>query len=68
MSVTMAQIDRRVDSAQELESVTHTMKGMAAVSVRHFERAADAMGIYESTLDRGLQVVARHLDADDVAW
>ena len=26
MSVTMAQIDRRVDSAQELESVTHTMK------------------------------------------
>lgn len=68
MSVTLAQIDRRVDSAQELESVTHTMKGMAAVSVRHFERAADAMGIYESTLDRGLQVVARHLDADDVAW
>lgn len=68
MSVTLAQIDRRVDSAQELESVTHTMKGVAAVSVRHFERAAVAMGVYEATLDRGLQVVARDLDAADVSW
>lgn len=64
MSVTLAQIDRRVDSAQELESVTHTMKGMAAVSVRHFERAASAMDTFEATIDRGLQVVARNLDAE----
>lgn len=68
MSDTLAQVDRRVDSAQELDSVTHTMKGMAAVSVRHFEQAAVAMEAYEAAIDRGLQVVARDLDAEAVAW
>lgn len=68
MSGTFVQIDRRVDTAQELESVTHTMKGMAAVSVRRFEQAAVAMEAYEANIDRGLQVVARDLDAEAIAW
>ncbi len=67
MSVTLAQIDRRVASAQELESVTHTMKGMAAVSVRHFELAASAMDTYEATMERGLQILAHDLDAGVLA-
>lgn len=58
MSVTLEQVDRRVGAAEELLSVTHTMKGLAAVNARHFERAAAALDDYEAIVDRGLQVLA----------
>lgn len=62
MSVTLEQVDRRVGAAEELLSVTHTMKGLAAVNARHFEQAAAALDEYEAIIDRGLQVVASQPD------
>lgn len=58
MSATLEQVDRRVGAAEELMSVTHTMKGLAAVNARHFEQAAAALDDYEAIVDRGLQVIA----------
>ena len=58
MSATLEQIDRRVGAAEELLSVTHTMKGLAAVNARHFEQAAAALDDYEAIVDRGLQALA----------
>ncbi len=57
MSATLEQIDRRVGAAEELLSVTHTMKGLAAVNARHFEHAAATLDTYEAVVERGIQVV-----------
>ncbi len=42
--------------------MTHTMRGMAAVGMRHFEVAASALDEYETIVERGLQVVLRDPD------
>lgn len=57
MSVTLQQVDRRVGAAEELLSVTQTMKSLAAVNARHFEQAAAALDDYEAIVERGLQVI-----------
>jgi F-type H+-transporting ATPase subunit gamma len=50
---------RRMSSAEELRSVTRTMKGLAAVNVRQFEQAAGVIDEYQSVVERALQVVLR---------
>lgn len=52
-------LNRRVAAAEELESVTHTMKGLAAVNVRQFERAARALDGYWRVIETGLHVALR---------
>jgi len=57
VSATLEQVDRRVGAAEELLSVTHTMKGLAAVNARQFEQAAATLDEYEAIVERGIQVV-----------
>lgn len=59
MSQSEQRLRRRMSSAEELGSVTRTMKGLAAVNVRHFEQAAGVIDEYQSVVERGLQVVLR---------
>ena len=40
MSRTVERLRRLITSAEELSSVTRTMKGLAAVNVRQYEQAA----------------------------
>lgn len=47
----------RLDTAGELHSVVKTMKALAAVNIRHFERAAKGMDDYLETVLLGLGVV-----------
>lgn len=49
-------------AAQELQSVTHTMSGLAAVNLRQFEIAAEALDVYEDIVERGLQIVVSDPD------
>lgn len=60
MSQSEQRLRRRLSTAEELRSVTRTMKGLAAVNVRHFEQAAGVIDEYQSVVERGLQVVLRH--------
>lgn len=62
MSGTLEQVDRRVGAAEELLSVTQTMKGLAAVNAHHFEQSAERLDRYEAIIERGLQVVAGQSD------
>lgn len=50
-------IRRRVQGAEDLLSVVKTMKGLAAVNVRHFERAVESLSEYSRTVELGLQIV-----------
>lgn len=70
MTETLQQLGRRIASTEELNSVTSTMKGLAAVNVRHFQRAAQVMDRYQRTIERGIQIVLRDTSGADLraAW
>ena len=50
-------LKRRIRASQELQSVVKTMKSLAAVNIRQFEKAVEALGDYNRTIEMGLQVV-----------
>lgn len=48
---------RKIKNAEDLQSIVHTMKVLASVSIRQFERSAESLGEYFRTVEMGLQVV-----------
>ncbi|MFW6181105.1 MAG: F0F1 ATP synthase subunit gamma [Spirochaetota bacterium] len=54
---TLEGLKRRIQSIQELGSVVRTMKAMAAVGIRQYERAVSSLSDYVGTIEMGLQVV-----------
>lgn len=70
MTDSLQDLERRIEAAAELHAITRTMRGMAAVNLRHHERAAEAIAAYDGTITRGLEAVLRddglaRLPADD---
>ena len=59
MTETLQQLDRRIESATELHSITRTMRGIAAVNLRHYELAARAVNHYEAIVEDGLHIALR---------
>ena len=53
-------LQRKIKSTEDLRSVVKTMKALAAVNIRQFEKAVDALKRYSRTVDMGLQVALRH--------
>lgn len=52
-------LKRRIQSAQDLLGVVKTMKALAAVSIRQYQRAVESLGEYSRTVEMGLQIVLR---------
>jgi F-type H+-transporting ATPase subunit gamma len=52
-----------LDVTQELHSVVKTMKALAGVNIRQYERAAHAVAEYNHTVEAGLQIALRDLPA-----
>jgi F-type H+-transporting ATPase subunit gamma len=50
-------IKRRIDSVTDLASIVRTMKTLAAVSIRQYEQAVEALEDYNRTVTLGLQVL-----------
>lgn len=48
---------RKIQSAEDLLSVVKTMKGLAAVNIRHYEHAVEALFEYSRTVEMGLHVL-----------
>ena len=57
---TMDSLKRKIKSAQDLQSVVKTMKALAAVSIRQYQRAVESLADYNKTVELGLQVALRH--------
>jgi F-type H+-transporting ATPase subunit gamma len=53
------QLKRKIKSAGDLLSVVKTMKVLAAVSIRQYERATESLVEYNRTVEMGLQVVLK---------
>lgn len=56
---TLESLQRDMDTAGDLQSIVRTMKVLAAVSIRQYERALEALVDYQLTVDLGLQVVLK---------
>lgn len=54
---TIEGLQHKIKSAEDLLSVVTTMKSLAAVSIRQYERAVAALAEYNRAIELGLQVV-----------
>jgi F-type H+-transporting ATPase subunit gamma len=52
---------RSIAVTEELQSVVKTMKALAGVNIRAYERAAHAVAEYNRTVDMGLQIALQRL-------
>jgi len=57
---TLEGLKRKIGSAEDLQSVVRTMKALAAVSIRQFEKAVESLADYNRTILLGLQVALRN--------
>lgn len=58
---TLEQLRKRLESTEQLRTVVKTMKSIAAVRIRQFERAAEALSEYQRTVEMGLQILTSRL-------
>ncbi|HOP35589.1 MAG TPA: F0F1 ATP synthase subunit gamma [Syntrophales bacterium] len=54
---TLEKLNRRRESTRDLQSVVKTMKALAAVRIRQYERAVESLGDYTETVEKGLRAV-----------
>jgi F-type H+-transporting ATPase subunit gamma len=57
---TLETLRRRIRSTQDLQSVVKTMKSLAAVSIRQYERAAQSLEEYNRVVEMGLHIALRN--------
>ncbi|HUT69721.1 MAG TPA: F0F1 ATP synthase subunit gamma [Desulfatiglandales bacterium] len=56
---TIEGLKKKIQSTEDLLSVVKTMKALAAVSIRQYERAVESLNDYNRAVEMGLQVVLR---------
>lgn len=57
---TLETLKRRTDTAETLRDLVRTMKTLAAVSVRRYERVVSALADYGTTVELGLRALLHH--------
>lgn len=57
---TLDNLQRAIATARQIKDIVRTMKVMAAVSIRQYERAVASLAEYSRTVEMGLQVVIHH--------
>ncbi len=60
-------LKRRIDSTEDLQSVVKTMKSLAAVNIRQYEKAVESLKEYSRAIDMALGIVLRH-DPDTTVY
>lgn len=56
---TLEALQRDMDTSADLQGIVRTMKVLAAVSIRQYERAQESLQEYNRSVEMGLQVVLR---------
>ncbi len=56
---TIESLRRKIKSTQDLLSVVKTMKALAAVSIRQYQRSVESLVDYNDAVERGLQILLR---------
>ena len=53
-------LQRKIETAEDLQSIVKTMKALAAVSIRQYEKAVIALRSYNYTLRMGIQILFKN--------
>jgi F-type H+-transporting ATPase subunit gamma len=61
---TIESLKRTIKSTEDLLSVVKTMKALAAVSIRQYQKAVESLADYNATVELGLQVVLKKKQED----
>jgi F-type H+-transporting ATPase subunit gamma len=56
---TIEQLRDKIEAAEGLQQVVKTMKGLAAVNIRQYQRADESLAEYVITVEQGLQVLLK---------
>jgi F-type H+-transporting ATPase subunit gamma len=64
---TLEALKRKIKSTQDLLSVVKTMKALAAVSIRQYQRAVESLLDYGRNVEMGLQVVLQSRPKEEMA-
>ena len=56
---TTEELKRRIQSSEDLQAVVKTMKSLALVKIRQYEKAVEALEDYNRTVEMGLRIVLR---------
>ena len=56
---TIEELKHKIATADDLQSVVKTMKALAAVSIRQYEKAVESLTEYNRTLEMGLQILLK---------
>jgi F-type H+-transporting ATPase subunit gamma len=56
---TIEELKRKIKSTQDLESVVRTMKTLAAVNIREYDRATKSAANYSRVIELGFQILLR---------
>ena len=57
---TIEELKSRIRSTEDLQSVVKTMKSLAAVKIRQYEKAVKALESYNETVEMGMRVVLQN--------
>lgn len=57
---TIENLKKNIESTEDLQSVVKTMKALAAVKIRQYEKAVESLEGYNTTVEMGLQIVLKN--------
>jgi len=60
-------LNRKIETAKELQAIVKTMKALAAVSIRQYEKAVESLLEYSNTLEMGMQALLKTYPAQLMA-
>lgn len=67
MSNSLANLQRKINSASDLQSVVRTMKTMAAVNITQYENAVNSLADYYQTVKLGLNVCFHQVNTTGIS-
>lgn len=67
MSNSLANLQHKINSASDLQSVVRTMKAMAAVNISQYENAVNSLTDYYQTVKLGLNVCFQQTNSDNAS-
>jgi len=57
---TLEELRQKVESTEQMQSVVKTMKTIAAVSIRQYEKAVESLSDFNNTIKMGLKILLQH--------
>ena len=57
--VSIESVKKKITTTEDLQSVVKTMKALAAINIRQYEKAVESLAEYNRTIEMGLQIALK---------